>query len=116
MYDVSFYTAMNAHVDLHCQVLPIPCCDMRIPALALRQGFPGNWLAYNVFTNITNWIIITGPPETRKRQVLLHFINYFLVVYTFVIDCDVLIRRIWETLFYVSVKTYWTNGRIWETV
>jgi hypothetical protein len=79
MYAVSFCTAMNAHVDLHCQVLPIPCCGKRIPALALRQVFPWNGLAYNVFTNITNCNIITGPAKTRKRQVLLYFINYFLV-------------------------------------
>ena len=89
MYAVSFCTAMNAHVHLHCQVLPILCCDMRIPAIALRQVFPWNGFAYNVFTNITNCIIITGHSKTRKRQILLYFINYFLVVFTFLIDWDI---------------------------
>lgn len=66
MYAVSFCTAINSHVALRCQVLPILCCDMRILARALRQMFPWNGLAY----------------------------NYFLVVYTFLIYCDILFRRI----------------------
>ena len=94
MCAVSLCTAMNADVTLRCQELAISCCDNRIQALALRQVFPWNGLAYNVFTNITNCIIITGAAKTRERQVLLYFINYFIVVYTFVIDCDILSGRI----------------------